>query len=157
MGMGMGMSLFESPRTSGVNAGSLASLAQASLQSPGYGGSQQSAGGLGINDVFADLVDHDAVGLDGSNDVKEKDETGARPSTETNGEFAAAANADPDVMSKSEDRDPSLIDAPFNSTAEGGSGAQPDDETHEQSSAPATHTESATDPKPDDAKTAMNE
>ena len=47
MGMGMATSLFESPRTSGVNAGSLASLAQASLQSPGYGGSQQSVGGLG--------------------------------------------------------------------------------------------------------------
>jgi hypothetical protein len=145
MGMGMATSLFESPRTSGVNAGSLASLAQASLQSPGYGGSQQSVGGLGINDVFADLIDHDAVGLDGSNDVKDKEETGARPSTEPNGHYAAVAHVDPGLVSKADDYDASLLDAPFVSTTEGASGVQ------EQSSAPGT--EDAADP----TKTAMND
>lgn len=149
MGLGMGMSLFESPRTSGVNAGSLASLAQASLQSPGYGGSQQSAGGLGINDVFADLVDHDAVGLDGSNDVKDKEETGARPSTEPNGEYVAAGHVNPDLISKGDDhdQDASLLDTPFVSTTEG---VQADNATHEQSL-------DATGPKNEDAKTATNE
>jgi histone demethylase JARID1 len=147
MGLGMGMSLFESPRTSGVNAGSLASLAQASLQSPGYGGSQQSVGGLGINDVFADLVDHDAVGLDGSNDVKEKEETGARPSTEPNGEYAAVAHVDPGLMSKGGDQDASLLDAPFVATTEGG---QADNDMHEQSAAPAESKDGV-------AETAMNE
>jgi histone demethylase JARID1 len=116
MGMGMSMSMFESPRTSGANASGLASLAQASLQSPGFSGSQHSAGGLGINDVFADLVDHDAAGLDGANDGKDKDvEVGIRPSTESNGEFSAAAgNMDPQLAHKPHNQDGVSPGAPTN-------------------------------------------
>lgn len=116
MGMGMGMSMFESPRTSGANASGLTSLAQAGLQSPGFGGSQQSAGGLGINDVFADLVDHDAAGLDATSDAKDRDaDSHVRPSTEGNGDFAtdaAAANMDLQLVAKAEDDAP-MLDAPF--------------------------------------------
>lgn len=114
MGMGMGMSMFESPRTSGANASGLASLAQAGLQSPNFGGSQQSVGGLGINDVFADLVDHDAAGLDATSDAKDRDvDSHVHPSTEGNGDFAAAAaaNMDPQLVAKAEDDAP-MLDAP---------------------------------------------
>lgn len=61
--------MFDSPKVSGP--GSLTHLAQAGLNSPGFGGSQQSAGGIGMNDVFADLVvDHDAVGMENGNEAK---------------------------------------------------------------------------------------
>ncbi len=55
--------LFDSPKVS--------AFAHAGLNSPGFGGSQQSAGN--IDNVFADLVhDHDALsGFDGAQDTKE--------------------------------------------------------------------------------------
>lgn len=120
MGMGMGMGLFESPRTSGAHASGLASLAQAGLQSPGFGGSQQDAGGLGMNDVFADLVDHDAVGLDGANDVKDKDaDAGVHASTEDPaGSFAQDSNMDPQLTAQNGDRDAVMADAPPVATTE---------------------------------------
>jgi histone demethylase JARID1 len=125
MGMGMGMGMFESPRTSGANASGLASLAQASLQSPGYGGSQHSVGGLGINDVFADLVDHDAAGLDSATEGKDKDvEAGVRPSTESNGDFSAMSNMDPQLGHKVDHHDAHLLDSGFVATTEVSPGPQ---------------------------------
>jgi hypothetical protein len=125
MGMGIGMGMFESPRTSGANASGLASLAQASLQSPGYGGSQHSVGGLGINDVFADLVDHDAAGLDSATEGKDKDvEAGVRPSTESNGDFSAMSNMDPQLGHKVDHHDAHLLDSGFVATTEVSPGPQ---------------------------------
>lgn len=135
MGMGMGgMSMFESPRTSGANASGLASLAQAGLQSPGFGGSQQSVGGLGINDVFADLVDHDAAGLDGANEVK--NDPAVRPSTEATGDFAS--NMDPQLMAgRPEDHESTMADAPLAAGNDSlGMKAAPEQSTTDQSQAP---------------------
>jgi hypothetical protein len=146
MGMGMGMSLFESPRTSGANASGLASLAQASLQSPGYDGSQHSVGGLGINDVFADLVDHDAAGLDSATEGKDKDvEAGVRPSTESNGDFSAMSNMDPVLGHKNDNHDAHMLDSGFVPTTEVSPGAQVGGMT-QQSPARTALSESTIDP-----------
>jgi [histone H3]-trimethyl-L-lysine4 demethylase len=156
MGPGMGMSMFESPRTSGANASGLASLAQASLQSPGFGGSQHSAGGLGINDVFADLVDHDAAGIDSTNDDKIADadveaEAGVRPSTESN--VNGVSSMDPqlthDDYDKSRVGETPMLDDPFVPTTEASPGAQTGDNAQQSpASAPASaaQAESAIDP-----------
>ena len=142
MGMGMSMGMFESPRTSGANTGGLASLAQASLQSPGFGGSQHSAGGLGINDVFADLVDHDAAGLDSAQDEKDKDvaETGVRPSTEHGGEFSAMTDMEPQLARNDDGQDAPERDSGFVATTEMSPGTQDNGNAH-QSTAPAAQAE----------------
>lgn len=76
---GMPGGMFDSPKQPDVSsAGHGAFTTSAGLNSPGFGGSQQSAGASNIMDsVFADLVhdQDDAIpGLDGSNDVKESKE-----------------------------------------------------------------------------------
>jgi hypothetical protein len=154
MTMGMGMGMFESPRTSGANAGGLASLAQAGLQSPGFDGSQHSAGGLGINDVFADLVDHDAAGLDSTQEDKDKDttEAGIRPSTEHGGEFAAMTNMD----TQDEGQDAPAPDSGFVATTEVSPGTQ-DNGTTQQSPAPAAQAEALVDPGLDSSTDAAKE
>lgn len=70
--------MFDSPKVSG--------LTQAGINSPGFGGSQQSVGHM--DRMFADLVhDHDTIpGLDGSHETREAtaaEAANAIPSTET--------------------------------------------------------------------------
>lgn len=66
-----GGSMFDSPKPSG------ATFTQAGINSPGFGGSQQSVGG-NMDNVFADLVnDHDGItAFDGANDAKDKTTAG---------------------------------------------------------------------------------
>jgi hypothetical protein len=158
MTMGMGMGMFESPRTSGANAGGLASLAQAGLQSPGFGGSQHSAGGLGINDVFADLVDHDAAGLDSTQDEKDKDaaEGGVRPSTEQGGEFSAMTDVEPQLSHNDEGQDVPVPESGFVDTTEVSPGTL-DNGTIQQSPAPTAQAEVAVDPGLDGSTDATKE
>jgi hypothetical protein len=158
MGMGLGMGMFESPRTSGANANGLASLAQASLQSPGFGGSQHSAGGLGINDVFADLVDHDAAGLDSTQDDKDKEsaEAGVRPSTEHGGEFSAMTDMDPELAHNDVDQDAPVSDSAFVATTELSPGAL-DNSITQQSPAPTAQAEGRVDQGLDDSNDIANE
>ncbi|KAF7192604.1 Lid2 complex component lid2 [Pseudocercospora fuligena] len=74
---GMPAGMFDSPKQPDVtSAGHAGFTTSAGLNSPGFGGSQQSAGGA-MDSVFAELVhqeDDGIPGLDGANDVRESRE-----------------------------------------------------------------------------------
>lgn len=73
---GMPANLFESPKQANMTSAPAESFTvTAGINSPAFGGSQQSAG-AGMDSVFADLV-HDAdnmIGLESANDVRESKE-----------------------------------------------------------------------------------
>jgi histone demethylase JARID1 len=64
----------------------------AGISSPGFGGSQQSAG-ANMDSVFADLVHDQEEGAEGAGDARSQQDAAARPTTETETQ-AADTNAD---------------------------------------------------------------
>lgn len=115
-------------------------------------------GGLGINDVFADLVDHDAAGLDSTQDDKDKEsaEDGVRPSTEQSGEFSIMTDLEPQSSHINDDQEVPAADSAFMTATEISPGAH-DNGITQLSPGPKGQAEDFVDPGLDGPNDAVKE